>query len=153
MIALADSLLEGTGSLATVLLARLHLASGDTEIAGGGHPPALRVQADGTADYLEAKGRPIGFPGAGSQATARVKLVPGDTLVLYTDGLIEAGRDIDEGLETLRTAGHRLAARALDDVLDGMLETVRAQATLRDDTLLLGVRLTGDGDHFSGNGP
>jgi phosphoserine phosphatase RsbU/P len=143
LIALADSLLEGTGSLATVLLTRLHLETGAVEIAGGGHPPALLVRADGTADYLQAMGRPIGFPGAGSQATARAQLEPGDTLVLYTDGLIEAGQDIDEGLEMVRTAGHRLADHPLDDILDGMLDTVRAQATLRDDTLLLGVRLSG----------
>jgi hypothetical protein len=43
----------------------------------------------------------------------------------------------------VRTAGHRLADHPLDDILDGMLDTVRAQATLRDDTLLLGVRLSG----------
>ena len=142
LIALADSLLEGTGSLATVLVTRMHLDTGAVEIAGGGHPPALLVRADGTADYVEAAGRPIGFPGAGSRFTAQVQLDPGDTLVLYTDGLIEAGLDIDEGLATLRSAGRRLADRALDDVLDGMLDTVRAQATLRDDTLLLGARLS-----------
>jgi serine phosphatase RsbU (regulator of sigma subunit) len=144
LIALADSLLDGTGSLATVLLARLHLETGEVEIAGGGHPPALVVRAEATGNYVEAAGRPIGFPGAGSRTTARVVLDPGDTLVLYTDGLIEAGLDIDEGLQTLRDAGLRLAGHALDDVLDGMLDTVRAAATLRDDTLLLGVRRCGD---------
>ncbi|MET0764386.1 MAG: hypothetical protein ABWY29_05945 [Blastococcus sp.] len=38
----------------------------------------------------------------------------------------------------------RALGRSLDDVLDGMLDTVRAQAALRDDTLVLGVRLCGD---------
>ena len=145
LIARADSLLDGTGSMATVLLARLDLDTGAAEIAGGGHPPALLVRTDGTTGYLEAMGRPIGFPGAGSQGTARVRLERGETLVLYTDGLVEAGRDIDEGFATLRAAGRRLAGRRLDDVLDGMLDTVRAQATLRDDTLLLGVRLSARG--------
>ena len=42
-----------------------------------------------------------------------------------------------------RSVGQRLASRALDDVLDGMPGTVRAQATLRDDTLVLGVRMSG----------
>ena len=144
LIALADSLLDGTGSMATVLLTRLLLHTGAVEIAGGGHPPALLVRADGSAAYVEATGRPIGFPGAGSRSTAQVQLDPGDTLVLYTDGLIEAGLDIDQGLETLSAAGSRLAGRDLDDVLDGILDTVRAQATLRDDTLLLGVRLSRD---------
>jgi serine phosphatase RsbU (regulator of sigma subunit) len=140
MTALADSLLAGTGALATVLLARIHPETGNGELAGGGHPPALLIQACGTVDYLEAKGRPIGFPGAGSYGTTGFHLEPGDTLVLYTDGMIEAGPDIDEGFRTLREAGHRLRQSALDDVLEGMLDTVRAEAVLRDDALLLGVR-------------
>lgn len=140
LVALADTLLAGTGSLATVLLARLHPGTGDVEIAGGGHPPALLLPATGRLEYVTAEGRPIGFPGAGSVGTIRLRLSPGDTLVLYTDGMIEAGRDIDEGLATLLAAGRRLRTRALDDVLEGMTDTVRAHAELRDDALLLGVR-------------
>ncbi len=140
LIALTDSLLTGTGCLATVLLARLHPTTGDVEVAAGGHPPALLVPASGALEYVQAKGRPIGFPGAGSNGTFRLELKPGDTLVLYTDGVIEAGRDIDEGLQTLQGAGHRLRHQPLDDLLDGMLDAVRAQAVLRDDALLLAVR-------------
>ena len=138
--ALADSLLAGTGALATVLLARVHPGTGEAEIAGAGHPPALLVRAQGAVDYLEAKGRPIGFPGAGSQGVTRVRLEPEDTLVLYTDGVIEAGPDMDEGFSMLQEAGSRLRGRPLDDVLEGMLDTVRAENALRDDALLLGVR-------------
>ena len=145
LIALADSLLAGTGSLATVLLMRLHPSTGEVEIAGGGHPPALLVPSDGPVGYLEARGRPIGYPGAGSHASTRCRLEPGGTLVLYTDGMIEAGQDMDEGLETLRAAGLRLRDRGLDDVLEGMLDTVRSGATLRDDALLLGVRRSVEG--------
>jgi serine phosphatase RsbU (regulator of sigma subunit) len=140
LVALADSLLSGTGSLATVLLVRLHPSTGEAEVAGGGHPPVLHVPSDGPVGYLEARGRPIGFPGAGSSGTTRCRLGPGDTLVLYTDGMVEAGPDIDEGLETLRAAGLRLRGQGLDDVLEGMLDTVRSGAALRDDALLLGVR-------------
>jgi serine phosphatase RsbU (regulator of sigma subunit) len=140
MIALADALLAGTGSMATVLLARLQPSTGSAEIAAGGHPPVLLVRSHGTAEYLEARGRPIGFPEAGSRGTTRVTLEPGDTLLLYTDGVIEAGHDIDEGLDTLRAAGQDLRNRPLDEVLDGMLATVSAQAAIRDDALLLGVR-------------
>ena len=141
--ALADSLLAGTGALATVLLVRVHPATGEVEIAGAGHPPALLVPARGEAGYLEARGRPIGFPGAGSYGVTRCRLDPGDTLVLYTDGMVEAGPDIDEGFSTLRAAGHRHRDRPLDDVLERMLDTVRTEVQLRDDALLLGVRRTG----------
>ena len=141
--ALADSLLAGTGALATVLLARVHPETGEAELAGAGHPPALLVRARGEVGYLEARGRPIGFPGAGSYGVTRVQLQPGDTLVLYTDGVIEAGPDIDEGMSTLRKAGSRLHGQTMDDLLEGMLDTVRAESALRDDALLLGVRRAG----------
>jgi phosphoserine phosphatase RsbU/P len=141
IVSRADALLGDGASLATVLLVRLTLDTGAVELAAGGHPPALLVRADGSADYVEAAGRPIGVPGAGSRTTARVQLCPGDTLVLYTDGLVEAGPDIDEGFATVRAAARRRADRPLDELLDGVLDTVRAEATLRDDTLLLGVRL------------
>jgi len=141
--ALADSLLAGTGALATVLLVRVHPETGAAEIAGAGHPPALLVRAQGAVDYLEAKGRPIGFPGAGSYGVTSLRLEPEDTLVLYTDGVIEAGSDMDQGFGMLREAGSRLRGRPLDDVLDGMLDTVRAESALRDDALLLGVRRVG----------
>jgi serine phosphatase RsbU (regulator of sigma subunit) len=140
LVELADSLLTGTGSLATILLVRLHLESGETEVAGGGHPPALLIPAQGPARYVEASGRPLGFPGAGSHGTTRLRLAAGDSLVLYTDGMVEAGRDMDEGFDTLRSAGDELRAQPLEDVLEGMLDIVRAGAVLRDDALLLAVR-------------
>ena len=140
LVARADTLLAGTGSLATVLLARLHLGTGDVELAGGGHPPALLLPRSGPLEYVTATGRPIGFPGAGSAGTVALRLAPGDSLVLYTDGIVEAGKDMDEGLDVLRAAGEHLRDRPLETVLAGMLDTVRAAAELRDDALLLGVR-------------
>lgn len=144
LVARADTLLAGTGSLATVLLARLHLETGDVELAGGGHPPALLLPHSGPLEYVTAAGRPIGFPGAGSAGTVTIRLAPRDSLVLYTDGIVEAGSDIDEGLDVLRGAGERLRDRPLEDVLAGMLDTVRGAAELRDDALLLGVRRVAD---------
>lgn len=148
--ALADTLLAGTGALATVLLLRLDPRTGAGELAGAGHPPALLVPATGTVHYLEAPGRPLGFPGAGSQGTTRFQLGPADAVVLYTDGMIEAGPDIDEGLAALREAGERLRMKTLDEVLEGMLDTVRAAASLRDDALLLGVRRLAPGGTATG---
>jgi phosphoserine phosphatase RsbU/P len=140
LVSLADALLEGTGSLATVLLGRLDPCTGEIELAAGGHPPALLLPAAQEPEYVEAKGRPIGFPGAGSLNSSRVRLAPGDTLLLYTDGVVEAGEDLDQGLALLRAAGRRLRHRPLDELLDGILTAVRAEGDLRDDALLLAVR-------------
>jgi sigma-B regulation protein RsbU (phosphoserine phosphatase) len=60
-------------------------------LAGGGHPPALLLRADGTADHLPTPGgQLIGVIPDAQIATTAFRLEPGDTLLLYTDGLTEA---------------------------------------------------------------
>ncbi|MEU0237273.1 SpoIIE family protein phosphatase [Nocardiopsis sp. NPDC006198] len=60
-------------------------------LASGGHPPALVLRADGRVDLLDTPGGMLVgvLPGA-EFATAETVLAPGDTLLLYTDGLTEA---------------------------------------------------------------
>jgi sigma-B regulation protein RsbU (phosphoserine phosphatase) len=63
----------------------------EVTMAAGGHPPPLLLRADGTADYLPAAGGPLVGVFAAARYTARtLTLRPGDTLLLYTDGLTEA---------------------------------------------------------------
>jgi sigma-B regulation protein RsbU (phosphoserine phosphatase) len=63
-------------------------------LARGGHPDPLLIRADGTAGYLDLPGGPIVgvFDDAVFEA-ATIRLEPGDTLLLYTDGLTEARTD------------------------------------------------------------
>jgi phosphoserine phosphatase RsbU/P len=63
----------------------------DIELATGGHPPALLIGADGRARYVDTVGgQAVGILPHAQFVSARVELAPGDTLVLYTDGLTEA---------------------------------------------------------------
>lgn len=60
-------------------------------LATGGHPPALLIRADGTSAFLpEPGGQLVGALPHAHFATVDVLLRPGDTLLLYTDGLTEA---------------------------------------------------------------
>jgi phosphoserine phosphatase RsbU/P len=62
-------------------------------IAAGGHPPALLVRADGTTGYQTTEGGAlIGILAVPRVATRTIRLDPGDTLILYSDGLTEARR-------------------------------------------------------------
>ncbi|GIF61209.1 ATP-binding SpoIIE family protein phosphatase [Asanoa iriomotensis] len=72
---------------------------GRLTIATAGHPPPLVRHASGTADYLDVPaGTPLGLGGARRSGTAR--LAPGDTLVLFSDGVVERrGLDMTAGLE------------------------------------------------------
>ncbi|MGW3992496.1 PP2C family protein-serine/threonine phosphatase [Amycolatopsis sp. NPDC004772] len=60
-------------------------------LATGGHPPALLIRADGTSAFLPVPGgQLVGALPRARFATEDVFLNPGDTLLLYTDGLTEA---------------------------------------------------------------
>ena len=74
--------------------------------SNAGHPPPLLVRADGSAEVLS--GEPdllIGLDPDSQRHDSSVDLEAGDTVVMYTDGLIERrGESLDEGLERLRAA-------------------------------------------------
>jgi anti-sigma regulatory factor (Ser/Thr protein kinase) len=65
--------------------------------ASAGHPAPLRRAADGTVATLPAGGLPLGLRERGTDVTRHLELSEGSTLLLYTDGLIEAGRDVLAG--------------------------------------------------------
>ncbi|MEQ8769180.1 MAG: PP2C family protein-serine/threonine phosphatase [Phycisphaerales bacterium] len=79
------------GSFTTAFCAMLDTGSGELTFARCGHnPPRLR-RADGSIESLECAGAlPLGIDAAIEIEQASVAMRPGDTLVLYTDGITEA---------------------------------------------------------------
>ncbi|MFJ6657765.1 SpoIIE family protein phosphatase [Streptomyces sp. NPDC091377] len=131
-------------SMATMIFARIEPdADGCWRLSwtNAGHPPPLLISHDGVADYL-TDGHDI-LLGSGAElprTDATAILPPGSTLVLYTDGLIEApGHTLDEGLDRLRRHGAALAHRSLSPFTDQLLHRVRSSAN-EDDVALLALR-------------
>lgn len=63
----------------------------EVEIASGGHPPPLLLSGNGSVRYVPtAGGQAVGLFAHPTFTSAHVELSPGDTLVLYSDGLTEA---------------------------------------------------------------
>ncbi len=89
----------------TMFYAVFNPASGELVYANGGHNPPLVVHADGSSTLLPpTDGIALGvMPDLDYEQNA-VTLVPGDVLVLYTDGVTEAMNSDDEefGLDRLR---------------------------------------------------
>ena len=80
-------------------------AGGTLVYAGAGHPPPLVRAADGTIEELTASSLPLGLRRAAQTAGAGfARLEPGALVVLHTDGLTEATRDLFEGERRLRAA-------------------------------------------------
>ncbi len=72
----------------------------DLELATGGHPPPVLIRAGGTATYQPMTGgQVVGLLPRATFVPATLRLHPGDTLLLYTDGLTEARVDRTERYE------------------------------------------------------
>ncbi|MFC7992523.1 PP2C family protein-serine/threonine phosphatase [Streptomyces pilosus] len=114
-------------------------------LAAGGHPPALVLRGDGTVAYLPTPGGfLVGALPAATFSAATTVLAPGDTLVLYTDGLTEARTGDDRtalyGEEALLAFAAHHAGRSAQDViqaLTGLLDDFGDG--LDDDTALLAL--------------
>jgi serine phosphatase RsbU (regulator of sigma subunit)/CHASE2 domain-containing sensor protein len=64
--------------------------------SNAGHLPAIRVKASGGIDLLKTEGMPLGLIETETYVDDRVKLEPGDSIVLYTDGVTEARNNLKE---------------------------------------------------------
>ena len=132
---------------ATAIVAKLRtLADGYTiRFANAGHPPPLLLRADGTVTLLTGAGPDLmlGVDADAERAEASVELAAGDTVVLYTDGLIERrGRSLDDGLDLLRSHVAELAGRPLEQLCSELLERL-LQGRPHDDVAIAAVTLEG----------
>ncbi len=117
--------------------------SGELRYASAGHNPPVLVRAEGEIALLEAPGIILGVVPDARLDERSVRLDPGDTLVLYTDGITETidRAEHEFGLERLCqiVAAHR--QESVRRVQEAVLEALRAfsegQPPFDDLTLLL----------------
>jgi hypothetical protein len=137
-------------SFATGIIGKLTIATGRLEWSCAGHPPPLllrgrKVVAELTSDPALPFGLDDGPP-----EQYRQDLEPGDAVLLYTDGVVEARTPQGEffGLERLTDLLERQAASGLsaEEVLRRLVQAVleHQAAELRDDATLLLVQWTGE---------
>lgn len=117
-------------------------------LASGGHPAALLMRADGTADYLPTPGgQLIGVLPDAHIATTTIHLNPGDTLLLHTDGLTEAhtastGAGDRYGDEALLDFARTLAPTTATDTIVAIRDLLDTFGTgVDDDTAVLAINV------------
>lgn len=131
---LAEDVREGT--FVTAFVGILDPSSGTLDYSSAGHGPILAFRAaDGSVAEHPTHGTPLGlFPGMDYDPPTRVALLPGDMLLLFTDGFLEWARDDGEQFGTERLG-----------------EVVRSHATLPAAAIIAAV--TAAVEAFAGGSP
>ncbi len=133
--------LEHTHPMITALYGLYNPRTRELTYSVAGHPPPVALRADGTIEALNGTGPPMGDAFDEVLLEQRhMVLSEGTTLVFFTDGLIEYGRDVIAAERRLHDV---LAARAFLDhenpaqaIIDAVLD-----APQRDDIAVLVLRV------------
>jgi serine phosphatase RsbU (regulator of sigma subunit) len=133
------------GKFITMLYLTVDVQRGEVACAGAGHPPPRVIDRAGEVHALDARGLALGIEADQRYEEAREPLVPGATVVLYTDGVVEA-RNRSElfGVERLDEVLVRKRGLPAKDLAEAVLAECRAFAggELADDCAVVVIKRT-----------
>jgi serine/threonine-protein kinase RsbW len=131
------------GVMTTLVYAELGTGDRRLRFACAGHPPPLIDEPGEPPRFIwEGRSAPINaLPEPAPQIEGELELMPGSTVLLYTDGLVEhPGRPADRGMQDLvRIVGNN-RGQNLNALIRAITEGLFAPGAA-DDRSLLGVRL------------
>jgi sigma-B regulation protein RsbU (phosphoserine phosphatase) len=133
----------------TAFAARLDVATGELEYVNAGHNPTYRVDSGGTVTPVGGAVQPaLGVLEGYEYESSVVSLKPGDLLVMYTDGVIEARNAAGDEFQDERLASYLAGctAASADAVVRGLVGRVEefvGDAPQYDDVTVLVLRWLG----------
>jgi PAS domain S-box-containing protein len=131
-------------SYVTLLHAVYEPSTGRLAYVDAGHGHALIRRADGTVERLTSRSFPLGMPFATSFEEGELMLAPGDALILFSDGLVDAVPGVDIAAYASQTEGTETAAETVDRLIQlGIGSGSTTSATLVDDLTVLVLRAEG----------
>jgi serine phosphatase RsbU (regulator of sigma subunit) len=128
---------------ATVVYAVVDPAAAALTYVRAGHLPPLLLHPDASAELLDREvSPPLGVKSGVPIVAATHGFEPGDTLVLYTDGVVERrGEPLTVGLERLRVVATAAAGLDPEDCCDRIVAEMLGDEGHGDDVALMAVRL------------
>jgi serine phosphatase RsbU (regulator of sigma subunit) len=137
--------LQPEAPITTLFLTWADTETGELAYCNAGHPVPLVLRRDGSVEFLGAGGPVLGAVPYATFATGRAALSPGDTLLAYSDGILECENTWGEqfGLERLvdasRSAASELSANAMLFSVLGATQDFAAGKARTDDLALMVV--------------
>lgn len=133
-----------TGKYFTFLYAVLNVPRAELRYITAGHPPPVRINAQGARVWSLANGIPIGVVPQFDFGEKKFTLEPGERVLFYTDGVFEAVNENDEEigeqhlLDTLKK-NHALPPGENLDVLIKMVNDWCPDGSPQDDVTLMAI--------------
>lgn len=140
---------EDNELLVTAFYGVFDTASGRLRFASAGHPAPLVVDPAGNAAYLSSDGLLLGLDARTAFVKGEVTLREGSLLVMYTDGIVEAERNVLQGLDQLAKAATRIARTRPVNPAAAIHAAVLGDVRTRDDAAVLTLTI----DRLSDVGP
>jgi serine phosphatase RsbU (regulator of sigma subunit) len=131
----------------TALLMHLDPETGTIVVANGGHPPLLVVRANTEVTQIDGRGPVLGVLPDPSFDESEIVLAPGDAVIAFTDGVLDAGApdrllEADALSELVASNAHGSAAE-LAEALERVAIEV-SEGSPRDDIAVLVLRRNQD---------
>ncbi|HTP64173.1 MAG TPA: SpoIIE family protein phosphatase [Geobacteraceae bacterium] len=133
--------LENSESFVTLFHSQLYGEARRLTFVDCGHGYAFLRRAEGTVEELLPRGLPLGVPVTKSYQEGTVEFAPGDTLIIYSDGLIDARPEL--GLTSLVLAGRLSDATNAEEMMNRLIGMTEQQGPQPDDITVLVVRCDG----------
>jgi serine phosphatase RsbU (regulator of sigma subunit)/CheY-like chemotaxis protein/anti-sigma regulatory factor (Ser/Thr protein kinase) len=133
---------RGPGMVATLLFVVIDAEAGTVTLARAGHPPPALRAVDGSVKFLEtARTLPLGVDPNVVPSQETYPMGPGETLLLFTDGLVERrGEPITDSFDRLLDALSEAPAE-VEMLCEHVLRKTATEQGRDDDVAVLAVQL------------
>lgn len=133
--------LENSESFVTLFLGQLNVENRILTFIDCGHGYVFMRRSNGSVEGLLPRGLPLGVPGQKNYQEGTIRFEPGDTLVIYSDGVIDARPEL--GLDSQILAEHLAGADGAREMLGRLMALTEQNGSLPDDVTILVARCVG----------